>query len=142
MRIDGKWGFIARYAPGASPQASPFLDRLVGYACNYYRDFHKALKKFRLPTAEERAQFEDLAKTLRAQAADATAETIQFEIYECGKRHRPQAELRQYFQSLYEVLLGTTQGPRMGAFCKLYGVENVARLIDRALAGEDLSQAA
>ena len=139
---DVLWGFIARYAPGASPQASPFLDRLVGYACNYYRDFHKALKKFRLPTAEERAQFEDLAKTLRAQAADATAETIQFEIYECGKRHRPQAELRQYFQSLYEVLLGTTQGPRMGAFCKLYGVENVARLIDRALAGEDLSQAA
>jgi lysyl-tRNA synthetase class 1 len=136
------WGFIARYAPGASPQTSPFLDRLVGYACNYYRDFYKAQKKFRLPTAEERAQFEDLAKTIRAQKPDATAEFIQNEIYECGKRHRPQTELRQYFQSLYEVLLGTTQGPRMGAFIKLYGVENVASLIERALAGEDLSQAA
>jgi lysyl-tRNA synthetase class 1 len=136
------WGFIARYAPGASPQTSPFLDRLVGYACNYYRDFYKAQKKFRLPTAEERAQFEDLAKTIRAQKPNATAEFIQNEIYECGKRHRPQTELRQYFQSLYEVLLGTTQGPRMGAFIKLYGVENVASLIERALAGEDLSQAA
>jgi lysyl-tRNA synthetase class 1 len=40
------------------------------------------------------------------------------------------------------VLLGTTQGPRMGAFIKLYGIENVATLIERALAGEDLSRAA
>ena len=136
------WGFFSRYAPGASPQTSQVLDRLVGYACNYYRDFDKAQKKFRLPTAEERAQFEDLAKTIRGQKPDATAEFIQNEIYECGKRHRPQSELRQYFQSLYEVLLGTTQGPRMGAFVKLYGLENVATLIDRALAGEDLSKAA
>jgi lysyl-tRNA synthetase class 1 len=136
------WGFITRYAPGASPQTSPFLDRLVGYACNYYRDFYKAQKKFRLPTPEERAQFEDLARTIRAQKPDTTAEQIQNEIYECGKRHRPQSELRQYFQSLYEVLLGTSQGPRMGAFVKLYGVDNVVKLIERALAGEDLSQAA
>ena len=136
------WGFITRYAPGASPQTSPFLDRLVGYACNYYRDFYKAQKKFRLPTAEERPQFEDLARSIRALAPDATAEFIQNEIYECGKRHRPQSELRQYFQSLYEVLLGTSQGPRMGAFVKLYGRDNVVKLIERALAGEDLSQAA
>jgi lysyl-tRNA synthetase class 1 len=43
---------------------------------------------------------------------------------------------------LYEVLLGSSQGPRMGAFIKLYGRDNVVRLIDRALAGEDLSKAA
>ncbi len=30
----------------------------------------------------------------------------------------------------------------MGAFIKLYGSDNVAALIDRALAGEDLSRAA
>ncbi len=136
------WGFITRYAPEASPQASPFLDRLVGYACNYYRDFYKAQKKFRLPTPAERPQFEDLARSIAALAPDATAEFIQNEIYECGKRHRPQAELRQYFQSLYEVLLGTSQGPRMGAFVKLYGRDNVVKLIERALAGEDLSRAA
>jgi len=136
------WGFIARYAPGATPDKSPFLDRLVECAGRYYRDFYKATKKFRLPTPEERAAFADLAKSLQTLPADATAEFIQNEVYECGKRHRPQAELRQWFQSLYEVLLGTQQGPRMGAFIKLYGVQNVVKLIERALAGEDLSQAA
>jgi lysyl-tRNA synthetase class 1 len=30
----------------------------------------------------------------------------------------------------------------MGAFIKLYGRDNVVRLIERALAGEDLSKAA
>jgi lysyl-tRNA synthetase class 1 len=136
------WGFIARYAPGASPDRSPFLDRLVECAARYYRDFYKATKKFRLPRPEEHAAFGDLAHTLKTLPADATAEQIQNEVYECGKRHRPQSELRQWFQSLYEVLLGTQQGPRMGAFIKLYGVSNVVKLIERALAGEDLSQAA
>ena len=65
-----------------------------------------------------------------------------FEVYEAGKRHFAKEELRQWFSTLYEVLLGSSQGPRMGAFIKLYGRDNVVRLINRALAGEDLSQAA
>jgi lysyl-tRNA synthetase class 1 len=40
------------------------------------------------------------------------------------------------------VLLGTQQGPRMGAIIKHKAVNNVVKLIERALAGEDLSQAA
>jgi lysyl-tRNA synthetase class 1 len=40
------------------------------------------------------------------------------------------------------VLLGSEQGPRMGAFIKLYGRDNVVQLIERALAGEDLGKAA
>ena len=71
-----------------------------------------------------------------------SAEFIQNEVYEAGKRHFAKEELRQWFKTLYEVLLGSEQGPRMGAFIKLYGRDNVVRLIDRALAGEDLSKAA
>jgi lysyl-tRNA synthetase class 1 len=108
----------------------------------YYVDFVKAQKKFRLPTTTERAALADLADTLRGIADDATAEFIQNEVYEAGKRHFSQAELRQWFRTLYEVLLGSEQGPRMGAFIKLYGRDNVVRLIDRALAGEDLGKAA
>ena len=78
-----------------------------------------------------------------AQAArEESAEFIQNEVYEAGKRHFAQAELRQWFKTLYEVLLGSEQGPRMGAFIKLYGRDNVVRLIERALAGEDLGKAA
>jgi lysyl-tRNA synthetase class 1 len=43
---------------------------------------------------------------------------------------------------LYEILLGQAQGPRMGSFIALYGIDNMITLIDRALAGEDLAKLA
>ncbi len=51
---DMLWGFIQRYLPGASPETTPFLARLVGYAVAYYRDFVRPAKRFRRPTALER----------------------------------------------------------------------------------------
>ena len=128
--------------PGATPESAPYLDRLLTGAVAYYQDFVKASKKFRLPVGKEREALRDLADTLRGLPEDSTAEFIQNEVYEAGKRHFAQSELRQWFRTLYEVLLGSEQGPRMGAFIKLYGRDNVVRLIERALAGEDLGQAA
>jgi lysyl-tRNA synthetase class 1 len=139
---DVLWQYLRRYVPGATPENAPYLDRLLAGAVAYYQDFVKAAKKFRLPAAAERAALRDLADTLSALPEDSTAEFIQNEVYEAGKRHFAQAELRQWFKTLYEVLLGSEQGPRMGAFIKLYGRDNVVRLIERALAGEDLGKAA
>ena len=139
---DVLWQYLRRYVPGATPKNAPYLDRLLSGAVAYYQDFVKAAKKFRLPAPAEREALKDLADTLRRVPEDATAEYIQNEVYEAGKRHFAQAELRQWFKTLYEVLLGSEQGPRMGAFIKLYGRDNVVRLIERALAGEDLGKAA
>ena len=69
---------------------------------------------------------------------DAPAEDIQFQVYEVGKRHSF-ADLKAWFQSLYEVLFGTSQGPRMGTFIALYGIKETIALIKRALAGEMVS---
>src|SRR6476659_4430949 len=33
------WGYISRYVPDATPENQPLLDRLVGHALAYYRDF-------------------------------------------------------------------------------------------------------
>jgi lysyl-tRNA synthetase class 1 len=129
------WGFISRYAPKASPETTPFLDKLVGYAVAYYRDFVKPEKKYRGATDMERAAFEDLLRELEKLPLDAPAEDIQFQVYEVGKRHAF-ADLKAWFQSLYEVLFGTSQGPRMGTFIALYGVKETIALIKRALAGE------
>ena len=139
---DVLWQYLRRYVPGATPENAPYLDRLLTGAVAYYQDFVKASKKFRLPAGKEREALLDLADTLRKLPEDSTAEFIQNEVYEAGKRHFAQAELRQWFKTLYEVLLGSEQGPRMGAFIKLYGRDNVVKLIDRALAGEDLGKAA
>ena len=42
--------------------------------------------------------------------------------------------LRDWFKALYETLLGSSQGPRMGSFIALYGVDNTRKLIAEALA--------
>ncbi len=132
------WGFISRYAPGSTPQTAPFLDRLVGHAIAYYRDFIKPAKRYRAAGDTERAALAELLQELERLPAGASAEDIQFQVYEVGKRH-PFADLKAWFQALYEILLGQTQGPRMGTFIALYGLPETCALIRRALAGEDLS---
>jgi lysyl-tRNA synthetase class 1 len=129
------WGFISRYVPGATPAGSPFLDRLVGYAINYYRDFIKPNKQFRLASDTERGALKELSAHLAQIPADATAETIQFEIYEIGKRH-PFPELKDWFKGIYAVLFGQNEGPRMGAFVQIYGIAETRALISDALAGK------
>jgi lysyl-tRNA synthetase class 1 len=132
------WGYIRRYRPTASPESAPVLDALVGKAINYYRDFIKPTMKHRAASAEERTALADLAATLNALPEDATAEAIQFEVYEVGKRHAF-ADLRSWFQALYQILLGQDQGPRMGAFIQLYGLREMAALVERAANGETLA---
>jgi lysyl-tRNA synthetase class 1 len=132
------WGFISRYTPAVTPNTAPMLDRLVGHAIAYFRDFVRPAKRYRSPSEVERLAFADLLGELERLPAGASAEDIQTRVYEVGKRH-PYPDLRAWFQSLYEVLLGQPSGPRMGSFIALYGRAETATLIRRALAGEDLA---
>ncbi len=129
------WAFISRYIPGATPESEPLLARLVGYALNYYEDFVKPTKAFRAPTDQERAAILDLAARLRALPPGADAEAIQNEVFEAGKAGGFEP-LRAWFQALYEVLLGQSQGPRFGSFVAIFGIERTLDLIERALAGD------
>ena len=129
------WGFLERYIPGATPETQPLLDKLAGYAINYYEDFVKPSKRFRGPDAKERSAMEALAVRLRALPEGVDAETIQNEVFEVGKAAGFEP-LRAWFAALYEVLLGQSQGPRFGSFVAIFGVERTIALIEKALAGE------
>jgi lysyl-tRNA synthetase class 1 len=131
------WGNIRAYAPGASPQSNPGLDKLVGYALRYYEDFVKPAKKFRAPDARERAALEDLAARFEAMGDERDGARVQDVVYEVGKAHGFEP-LRAWFAALYEVLFGQTQGPRFGSFAALFGTAETAAMIRRALAGEFL----
>jgi len=126
------WGFISRYAPNLSAVTSPFLDRLVGHALAYYRDFIKPAKQYATPDPLQRAALNDLSAVLAALPDDADAETIQSAVYEVGKRHAF-TSLRDWFRTLYTVLLGQEQGPRFGSFIALYGLQDSRGLIVDAL---------
>jgi lysyl-tRNA synthetase class 1 len=129
---DTAWKFVQRYAPGTSPESDPELDELIGLAVNYARDFVVPELKRRPPTAMEAEALRDLDSELDKLPADADGEVIQHAVFEVGKRH-PFESLRSWFQALYETLLGSSQGPRMGSFIALYGIENSRRLIAEAL---------
>ena len=42
-------------------------------------------------------------------------------------------DLRGWFRSIYEVVFGSSEGPRMGPFVRLYGAADTAALIRGAL---------
>ena len=128
------WGFLSRYIPGATPESQPLLDRLAGFAINYYEDFVRPNKKFRAPDERERAAMQDLLARLKALPADCQdAEAIQNEVYAAGKDAGFEP-LRAWFQALYEVLLGQSQGPRFGSFAAIFGLDRTIALIEEKLA--------
>jgi lysyl-tRNA synthetase class 1 len=128
------WGFVSRYAPGASPERAPMLDRLLDHAIVYYRDFIKPQQRHRPPTPEERQALARLADELRRLPQEADAEAIQTVVYEVGKEYPELGDLKAWFRSLYQTLLGQDEGPRMGSFIALYGIDETIVLIDRVLA--------
>lgn len=132
------WGFISRHIPGATPETCPFLDKLAGYAVTYYNDFIKPAKKYRLPNDMEHQALQELQDFLTQGPANLTAEELQTQVYEIGKKY-PFADLKLWFAALYEILLGQTTGPRMGTFIALYGRMETATLLARVLKGESLA---
>jgi lysyl-tRNA synthetase class 1 len=145
------WGFLQRYAPGATPDSHPMLARLVEHAVAYFRDFVAPTRAFRAPAPAERPAFEALLAALRDRASDLEAmppedraRAAQDLVYDAGRRD-PFLEAqkdgrmgvsRGWFSAIYQVLLGQQEGPRFGGFIALYGVAGVISLIEGALTRE------
>ena len=135
------WRYLARYLPGATPEREPLLDRLADYAVRYYTDFVAPTRRRRAPNDQERAAMADLRARFAALPADLSdAETIQNEVYAVGKAHAFEP-LRAWFQGLYEVLLGQSQGPRFGSFAAVYGLPETIALLDEALSPAEAASA-
>ncbi len=129
---DRLWAYVARHAPGASPATHPALDRLVRHAAAYARDFVVPTLHRRAPDAREAAALADLDTRLAAIGPGGDAEAYQYEVYEAGKAAGFD-NLRDWFKALYETLIGSSQGPRMGSFIALYGLAETRALIAGAL---------
>jgi lysyl-tRNA synthetase class 1 len=155
---DAMWGFINRYAPDASAETNPVMDDAAGFAVRYYHDFVKPTKVFRSANSQERAALVDLKSGLAdvdvakamidqknaemgKEPADlssyalSNADDLQALVFAVGKNHKFE-NLRDWFQGIYEVLLGASQGPRFGGFVALYGVDETISLIESGLNGD------
>jgi lysyl-tRNA synthetase, class I len=129
------WDYLRAYRPGVD---HPALDALIGHALAYHRDHVAPTLQRRAPAGDEIAALRELDARLAGLApGDDLAAAAQNEVYEVGKSFYGQERLRDWFRALYETLLGTEQGPRMGSFVALYGLANSRALIAAALAAAD-----
>ncbi len=129
------WCYLGNYVEDADPAAHPALDGLVGKALAYNRDVIASTLVKRAPKGGEVAALRALDAALAEAPADMGAEDLQTIVYEIGKIEEfGFANLRDWFKALYETLLGSEQGPRMGSFIALYGVLPTRALIAEALA--------
>jgi lysyl-tRNA synthetase, class I len=148
------WVFLRRYYPLASPETHPRLDNLVRYAVAYFRDFVLPKKRYREAEDVERSVLMQISSALSQLSPNTTADEIQHALYDIARpipryqdhsakgatTARPGVS-NEFFNMVYAVLLGESQGPRLGSFIAIYGLEETRALIDKALAGELLREA-
>jgi lysyl-tRNA synthetase, class I len=131
---DQIWAYLGNYVEGVNAATYPELDGLIDNAMAYTRDYVAPTLQRRKPVGGEVAALQMLDSRLATLAEDAEAEDIQTIVYEIGKDEAYGFEqLRDWFKALYETLLGSSAGPRMGSFIKLYGLANSRKLIAEAL---------
>ncbi|MFV0430988.1 MAG: lysine--tRNA ligase [Alphaproteobacteria bacterium] len=133
------WGFIKTYDSSLNAQNNPLLDRLCQHAVLYYKDRIKPTITYRMPTDAEKKALISLLEKLNTADEQTQGSELQNMVYATGKEFEYE-NLRDWFKALYEILLGQSQGPRMGSFFALYGLENSKNLIARIIKGEDLNK--
>jgi lysyl-tRNA synthetase class I len=117
---------------GYMPQDNHWMDYMVAGAFAAYRSRILPFLHYRDPTDIERIMLKDLARTISSVVGANTEDYLQrltAEIYECGKRHYDAKELRSFFQAVYEICLGKSEGPRLPNFIALHGGERWVELI-------------
>ncbi|MGN7661171.1 MAG: lysine--tRNA ligase [Anaplasma sp.] len=130
------WKLIRRYRADIESKVDvAMLGKLVSCAVSYCRMVVMPNRSYRVPDANERAMFVDLANTLASMSDSSSSSDIQNEVFEVGKKYLPD-NLREWFKMLYEVLLGQSDGPRFGSFVKLYGISNTVELIRKSVSVE------
>ena len=130
------------------------LDKTIEFAINYFQVFIKPNRVYRLPDDKERKAMEELVSALRD--GEKAKEIIARKIIMVGKGDAPDNwspdnegnlktllyaigtirgfdPMRDWFKALYEVLLGTSDGPPFGGFIDTYGADETADLIEKAL---------
>ncbi|UWI83392.1 lysine--tRNA ligase [Wolbachia endosymbiont of Howardula sp.] len=126
------WGFISHYQSNVTPENSKVIDTLADFAVKYYHDFIKPKKSYKIPNIKEKIALFELKQAMEALSIHATSEEIQAQILSIGIKCGYNS-LRDWFQLLYETLLGQQHGPRIGSFIQLYGINNTITLVAEVL---------
>jgi len=102
------------------------LKKRVEFAFNWIKDFEEIKETAISLTSQEREALEELVEVIRV---EGKAEKIQNAIFDIAKKHN--LEPAEFFRTLYNILIGVPQGPRLGPYVLAMGKQNVINALDR-----------
>ncbi len=123
------WNYVLDYDPSAEDDRE-VIEMMLDGVLAYYRDFVLPTKEYQSPPEElvpYVRQFRDFLATYEGDDPEA----IQDKAYEIGNESG--ASLGDWFQTIYRLLLGQEQGPRLGSFVHMFGIESTIEAIDDRL---------
>lgn len=107
------------------------VDEIIPLASNYFKDCLSSLIHFRTPSSDEVAQLRQMVDEL-GKLDNLSAESIQSVVYEIGKQHQYE-KLQEWFKVIYEVVFGSEQGPRIGTFAQMVGLERFINMVNERI---------
>ena len=127
------WKFVKKYKKNINEKQHPIFDKLIGYAINYFNEVVKLNKKFRKPNKEEKVILNILIEKLKMCDEKMNPEEIQTIIYSVGKENGYSKNLREWFKTIYEIIFGDENGPRLGFFISFFGIQETIKLIEEKI---------
>jgi lysyl-tRNA synthetase class 1 len=118
-----RYGYLQK-----NQEAAVSLARRIEYALNWIGDFEEIKETTASLTNEEKETIKTLIEVLKIEDAP---DKIQNAIFTAAKSNG--LKPGKFFRTLYSILLGASQGPRLGPYILAMGKQNVIAALRRAL---------
>jgi len=109
-------------------EVSDDLKKRIEYALNWTRDFMEIKERAIELSSQEVSAMKELIQALQVETDE---NQIQGAIFNIARKHGIQPT--KFFKTLYTVLLGVPEGPRLGPYIVAMGRENVIDALKRAI---------
>ena len=130
--IETLLSFVRKYVNEKGDPMNPTMRGAMQNAINYFNDFLESKLVFKQPSGDERSALVELTKKLEGLYENWDASEIQQIILDVGKTNGFENN-RDWFKLIYEVLLGSESGPRLGSFFALLGKEKTVDKLNEVL---------
>tara|TARA_B100002051_G_scaffold261494_1_gene283075 strand:- start:1247 stop:2803 length:1557 start_codon:yes stop_codon:yes gene_type:complete len=130
--IETLLSFVQKYASKEKDSMNPTMRGAMQNAINYFNDFLESKLIFKQPSRNEHNALVELKQRLEGLHKDCDANEIQQVILDVGKTNGFENN-RDWFILIYEVLLGSQSGPRLGSFFSLLGIGKTIEKLNEAL---------
>jgi len=104
------------------------LEKRIEYAVNWARDFEEIRETKVELTQEENTAIQELIEIIKLVENE---NQMQSEIFNIARKHGIQP--RNFFKTIYRILLGTSEGPKLGPYIFAIGKENTIKTLANSL---------